>query len=112
MGTRTDIDDLLGQDTRERRRRALWSLGTVVVSVVCTTGTVTWKVRGYIAELEASNQKLHDRIAIMDKNIETLTGELSRELRDLRHEVQEARGRADSALLVAQLTARKDPNGR
>jgi hypothetical protein len=101
VGNVSDIDDLLFVK-REGRKRLVWTLGTIVLSAVITTATVSWKVRGYVAELEESNRKLYDRVVVLDKKVEDLNNALEAKLEKVGMDAHEAKSRADSALLVAQ----------
>ena len=103
MGDVTDIGDLLGKAMHEKRMRVVWSIGTALFTVLCTTATVSWQVRGYVDRLEHEGEKLRGDILVLAKNIETLESAQKED----RKELKEVRQRADSALLYAQLAQQK-----
>ncbi len=98
MGIPSDIDEL-SKAKSDKRSRVLWSLGTVLFTVVCTTGSVSWKMRGFIADLEQANRDLRGDIRVIAKELESLQSEQ----KETRAELKYVRDRADSALLFAQM---------
>jgi hypothetical protein len=112
MGNVTDIGELLGKALHEKRARVLWAIGTAAFTVFSTTATVSWKMRGYVDELEHENDKLRGEIRAIAKRAETveaLAEKASKEALIAQQDARDARGKADTALLVAQLTQGKKP---
>jgi len=99
MGDVSDIGDLLAKALREKRLRVVWALGTAVATVVCTTATVSWQVRGYVAAIEHKADELRSDLRVYAKDIEQLQEQQREDKKELAH----IRERADSALLIAQL---------
>lgn len=108
MGEASDIEELMPRALREvasvKRMRVLWSIATVVFSVLATTATVSWKVRGYIDDLSRENEKLRESILVMDKKLEALDA--------IQSTASEAKATADKALLYAQLLHKRGDNDK
>lgn len=112
MGDVSDIEDLLGKVKKEKLMKILWTVGTIAFTVVSTTGTVSWKMRGYVDELERANDKLRDEIRVIAKAAETSEKEAGKAVAAAaaaQYDAREARAVADKALIYAQLTKRDRP---
>jgi uncharacterized membrane protein len=101
MGDVSDIGDLLSKWRHEKTMKLVWSVGTVVFTVLSTTATVSWKMRGYVDELEHENEKLRGEIRVIAKAAEAAEKDAEEALKDAR----DARVQADKAMLYAQLTS-------
>lgn len=105
MSDVSDIGDLLAKWRREKLFKLIWALGTAAATVVCTTATVSWQVRGYMSQLEHEADVLRGDLRVMAKSIE----ELQDAQKEDRRELKDVRKRADDALLYAQLAQRGKP---
>lgn len=105
MGDVSDIGDLLGKWRREKRGKLLWALGTAAFTVLSTTATVSWTLRGYVDELARENEKLRGQILVMDKKIERLEENTA----EADKRVTIVKETADRALLFAQLAHKEKP---
>ncbi len=107
MGLPSDAEELMGKALHDVRNKKLarlaWALGTAVVTVVSTTATVSWKMATYVAQLERFNDELRGEIRVLAKDLE----KSQVEQKELRDEMKTVRQRADSALLIAQLSKRE-----
>jgi hypothetical protein len=103
MGELSYMEQLMSKALHEKRMKVVWALGTAVFTVLSTTATVSWQVRGYIDRLEHEGEKLRGELLVMAKNVESLQDAQKED----RKELKEVRQRADSALLYAQLTQQK-----
>jgi hypothetical protein len=108
MGSATDVSELLAPGN-EKRARAIWSIVTVLGTMFLTTGTVSWKMSRYVADLERSNEVLRGEIRVIAKDLENFKEATKEERKELRAELHDARERADNALLLAQLTRKGVP---
>jgi len=95
MGEVTDIEGLLGKHYHEKRIKLAWSICTVLGTVLCTTATVSWTLRGYVDDMQHANKELHGEILVLAKKVEDLEVQ--------QREVTIVRETANKALFLAQL---------
>jgi len=111
MGIPTDIEELKGanEEHKAARRKSLqrlaWAACTALVSIVGTTSTLSWKMRGYVDELEQQNLNLRGDLVTLGQKLERVSGELEAVKKDAADAVK----LSDKALFLAQLSVANNP---